>query len=63
MKHDFKFINYIDAPMHIMLGPNQQNFNFDDIRRDSLFIVSKDIIIEKEMNYKILNSDTLAIDL
>ena len=32
MKHDFKFINYIDAPMHIMLGPNQQNFNFDDIR-------------------------------
>ena len=48
--------------MHI-LGPNQQNFNFDDIRRDSLFIVSKDIIIEKEMNYKILNSDTLAIDL
>ena len=61
MKKDVKFIKYCDPPMHIWQGESQQIFN--NISVDSLYIVSEDKILIEELNYAVLSSDTIKINL
>lgn len=61
LQNDVKWINYIDPPMHIWQGVNQQNFSISNANK--LLITCDEVITTNQNHFTVLSSDTLSIDL
>ena len=60
-QNDVKWINYIDPPMHIWQGVNQQNLSISNAKE--ILITSEEVITTNQNHFTVFSSDTLTIDL
>lgn len=61
LQNDIKWINYLDPPMHIWQGVNQQNFSISNAKK--ILITCDEVITNNQNHFTVFSSDTLSIDL
>ena len=61
LQNDVKWINYLDPPMHIWQGVNQQNFSISNAKK--ILITCDEVITNNQNHFTVFSSDTLSIDL
>lgn len=61
LQNDVKWINYIDPPMHIWQGVNQQNLSISNAKK--ILITCDEVITSNQNHFTVFSLDTLSIDL
>jgi len=57
--YDPKFISAIDAPVHIQLGENQQNYDIGELK--TIYVVYEEKLILPNLKYETMWKDTMII--
>ena len=64
LRNDKKLISYIDPPMHIHQGENQQNYKVMGTEPiEKLEIVYQEKILKEQLQFDLISSDTISINL